>query len=231
MYKHILSLLVLVVFFSSCSKDNPVGPTGETFTKAKTGNVFVYDEYSTDSANVIIVGLRDTINAKVLLTDGNIGGKSGVLFIEEKRGSTTDTAYYAYESNNNFSVYANPSDPAFPIWETIPTGTGTTIIRETDYSVMGIDTSVTYDSTITSLLGTEIITIKDELVSTKKVQLRFRHVVFYNRVKWIDQTVDNILYYAPSLGFIVRTESSSRQDQFGDWINGSYQTLIDYDLK
>lgn len=202
------------------------------FFHAKAGSTFTFDEYLTDSTNAIISGSRDTMTSTIIETNGYMGGKSVVFFVEEKHRGSIDTAYYAYETNGNLSVYVNPSDPSFLIWEIVPTGTEATIIRPSSYSFIGIDTSDTHDSTITSLVSAENITIKGQAVSAKKMLLRFRHVMALNRVKQLDLTIDNTLSYAPSLGYIVKNVSPSRRNPFGSgWINGKFQTLIDYNLK
>jgi hypothetical protein len=231
MLKYITPFFILAAFVSSCSKSTSTSTPPSDIVKANTGSTFTYDEYSTDSTNAIIVGSRDTMICTILQTSGYMGGKSGVLFVEEKRVSNRDTAYYSYESNNNLSVYVNPSDPSLPIWETVPTGTGVTIIRPTTYSFIGIDTTVVNDSTITSLVGTENMIIKGQSVSVKKMQLSFRHATWNSGGGALESKIDNFLYYAPSLGFIAKTSSVARPDPFGGWIEGSSQTLIDYTLK
>src|SRR5436309_3381446 len=108
MLKYFSFSLIAVFFLASCSKDTPIGTTGETFVKVKAGSTFTFDEYSTDSTNAIVAGSRDTMTGTILRTDGAIANMTGVLVVEEKRGQTSDTAYYAYESNGNLSVLTNP---------------------------------------------------------------------------------------------------------------------------
>ena len=231
MLKPISLLLILVAFLSSCSKSTLTSTPPSDFVKVNAGSTFTYDEYSTDSTNMIVAGSRDTMIGTILQTNSYKGVKLGVFFVEEKRGNKRDTSYYAYETNNNFSVDENPSNPSFLIWETIPTGTGTTIVRPTTYTFIGIDTTVVHDSTITSLFGTENITIKGQSISVKKMQFSFRHLATTGGVNGVESKIDNILYYAPSIGFIVKTTSVARPDPFGGWIDGNSQILIDYNLK
>lgn len=231
MLRHFALLLVSAALISSCSSSTPSGPAAASeFVHANVGSTFTFDEYSTDSMNMVVAGSRDTMIATILRTDGNVGAKSGVLIVEEKRTNYTDTIYYAYESDNNLSV----SSPSSPTWETVPTGTGTTIIRASEYSLnSGPDTAVIRDSTITSLLGTENVTVKGQLITSKKMQIIYREVSTTNGVKGFDTKIQNILDYAPSLGFEVKAESPSGPNPFvsGGWVDGSIQTLIDYNLK
>lgn len=227
------SFLICVLLLFSCSKDNPVTPeTSSLFVKVKPGSTFTYDEYSIDSAEATIAGSQHAVVSTVLRTDGAVAGKTGVIVVQNVRGVEMDTSYYAYEANNNLSVLASDGNPNDGIWETMPTGTGTAIVRQTEFEFIGIDTSVTRDSTITSFVGTENMNINGQSVEVKKMQMTFRHVVLFNRVKILDVTVNNYLYYAPSLGFFAKTISTARKDPFlGGWIDGVIQTLIDYDLK
>lgn len=230
----LLSLLILLTVLSSCKNDNPVtpDPPAQQFVKVKTGSTFTYDEYSTDSTNTMIPGSQITSVSTVLRTDGAIAGKTGVIVVENVRGLERDSSYYFYETNNNLSILVSDDDPNHGIWETIPTGTGTTIARGVEVEFIGIDTSVTRDSTITSFVGTENMTIKGTSVSVKKMRLTFRHVVLYNRVKMFDMTINADVYFAPTFGFITKTNSPARKDPFfGGWIEGTVQTLVDYDLK
>ena len=229
MLKRLTLFVGIGAAFSSCSKDIPTSTTPSEFIHVKAGSAFTFDEYSTDSTNTINDGSRDTMISTILRTDGAIGGKSGVLMVEENRGGARDTVYYAYETNENLSY----SYPSYPTWETIPTGTGLRIVRSTDYSLFsGPDTTAIHDSTITSLIGTENITIKGQSVSSKKIDLSYRHRETYNGVNGIESQRENFLYYAPSLGLIVKRTSQPFNDPYGrGWVDGSYQMLIDYNLK
>ena len=229
MHKRLTLFVGIVAALSSCSKDIPTSSTPSEFIHAKAGSTFTFDEYSTDSTNAINDGSRDTMISTILRTDGAIGGKSGVLLVEENRAGARDTVYYAYETNENLSY----SYPSYPTWETIPTGTGLRILRSTDYSLFsGPDTTAIHDSTITTLASTENIIIKGQTVSVKKMELSYRHRETYNGVNGIESKREIFLYYAPSLGLIVKKTSQSFKDPYGrGWVDGSYQMLIDYNLK
>ncbi len=229
MFKRLIIFVGIVIVLSSCSKDTPTSSTRSEFIHAKAGSTFTFDEYSTDSTNAINDGSRDTMISTILRTDGAIGGKSGVLLVEENRSGVRDTVYYAYETNENLSF----SYPSFPTWETIPTGTGLRIVRSTEYSLFsGPDTTAIHDSTITSLIGTENVTIKGQSVSVKKLELSYRHRETYDGVNGIESQREIFLYYAPSLGLIIKKTSQSFNDPYGrGWVDGSYQMLIDYNLK
>ena len=229
MFKRLTILVGIVIVLSSCSKDIPTSTTPSEFIHAKAGSTFTFDEYSTDSTNAINDGSRDTMISTILRTDGAIGGKSGVLLVEENRAGVRETVYYAYETNENLSY----SYPSYPTWETIPTGTGLRIVRSTDYSLLsGPDTTAIHDSTITTLASTENIIIKGQSVSVKKMELSYRHRKTYNGVNGIESQREIFLYYAPTLGLIVKKTSQSFNDPYGrGWVDGSYQMLIDYNLK
>ena len=221
-----------LLLITSCNKDTPTGPTASSFVKANAGSSFTFDEYSTDSTNAIEPGSRDTVVSTVISANGSIAQKTGVLVVENVRGSERDTSYYAYETNNNISTLTTSELTGEPIWMTLPVGTGTSIITASaDTSEdLGIVTIVR-DSTIASIIATESITVKGQPVSTQEVQLSFREIVAVDGIAAPETSVDNLLYYAPSLGFVVKTTSPSYPDPSGGgWIDGNFHTLIDYDL-
>lgn len=225
-----LSLFVgMAMILSSCSKDTSTNTPPSEFIHAKAGSTFTFDEYTTDSTNTINVGSQDTMICTILRTNGATGGKSGVLVIEEYRRGARDTVYYVYEANENFSF----SYPEFPTWTTLPTGTGTKIVRLNEYSLFGgTDTTAVHDSTVTSFIGTENITIRGHVVTVKTMELSYRYRETYNGVNGIESKREINFYYAPSLGFVVKKTSQAFNDPFGrGWLDGSYQSLIDYDLK
>ncbi|HEY3875146.1 MAG TPA: hypothetical protein VGM92_06690 [Candidatus Kapabacteria bacterium] len=230
--KHLSLFLCCLLPLASCSKNSPTGPTGSSFVKAGAGSTFTFDEYSTDSLNAIEPGSRDTLVSTVINTNGSIANKTGVIVVENVRASEHDTSYYAYENDNDVSMLTMSESTGEPIWMVLPVGTGTTVVTASADTMedLGIVTIVR-DSTIASLISSENITVKGQSVSTEKVQLSFREVITVDGVAGIEGKVDNLLYYAPSLGFMAKTTSPSRSDPGGGWIDGSFQSLIGYDLK
>ncbi len=228
----LLSLLCLS-FFSSCSKDNPTTPnTAQQFVKVKPGSTFTFDEYSTDSTNTMIPGSQITSVSTILRTDGAIAGKTGVVVVENARAGALDTTYFTYETNNNVSVLGTSPSTGVPLWFTLPVGTGVKSIASSADSATELGlTTVARDTITVSLLGTESMTVKGASLSVKKVQLSFHVVMTVNGLIFIDVTGDNLIYYAPTLGFIAKTSFPARQDPGGGWTEGNVQTLVDYDLK
>jgi len=229
MPKYLSLLLLASAILSSCGKDTPTSSTPSVFIHAKAGSTFTFEEYSTDSTNAIITGTRDTFVSTILRTDGLIGGKSGVLVVEEKRMDSKDTMYYFYESNNNFSTLLSAASGS---WFTIPVGTGTPAVTATaDSSTDQGVTTIVRDSSSITLSGSENVTVKGQAIATTKVKFVLHELITVGGVNFLNASAENLIYYAPSLGFAIKTSSASRPDPAGGWIDGTYQTLIDHDLK
>lgn len=229
----LLSLLIALTFLSSCSKDDPVTPAPPSeFVKVKTGSSFTYDQYATDSTNAMIPGTQLTSVSTVLRTDGAIAGKTGVIVVEDVKSGVHDTTYYAYETNNNVSMFSASPATGEPMWLTLPVGTGITSVTTSADSAteQGITTVIRVTMTI-SLLGTESMTVKGAALSVKKLQLSYHQVMTINGIPLVDAKVEYMLYYASSLGFMAKMTSVPRRDPAGGWVDGSVQALVDYDLK
>jgi hypothetical protein len=231
MQKHFIVFLFCVALLTSCSSTNsPSTPPTSEFIQAKAGSTFTYDEFSTDSLNAIVAGPRDTIVSTVLRTNGAIGGKTGVLVVGSTKGDARDTSYYAYETNSNASILVTSEITGNVRWATLPIATGTTtksvaVDSTTDQGV----TTITRDSLTFSLVGTESITVKGQAISTKKLKLAMHIVQTQDGVPVVTVTADDIFYYyAPSLGFVVKTTSPYLSDAFGNHENGRTTVLIDH---
>jgi hypothetical protein len=224
-------LLASALLLSSCGSSTSSAPAvASEFIHAKAGSTFTFDEYSTDSMGMAVAGSQDTSVHTVLRTNGTIGSKTGLLVVEERKSNGKDTAYYSYETNNNVSLYfAGSSTPVF----TLPVGTGVAVNTVTADTVVDQgNVSITRDTNIVALIGTETLTVKGQSVPTKKIQMTFHEVTTVNGSTFVDASSNSIINYAPSLGFIVQTTSPSRPDPlFGGWTEGSRHTLIDYYLK
>ena len=232
MTKRLLALAVLVSLISSCGDDTPTQPPVDSFTRAKAGSSYRYDYYTTDSLGAMRADSRDTIVSTVLRTDGAIGGKTGVVVVEERGRERRDTSYFVYETNNNLSMLAGFDPAGAPQWMTIPVGTGTTWITASSDSAD--DAGVMYvvrDSTVVSSSGNESLTIAGASVATKKIQIRARMIVLAEGATVMDVQGIFTLNFAPSLGFFVRMTSPGNPEPGGTWNPGTYQSLISYELK
>jgi hypothetical protein len=232
-YSLLLSLLIVLTLLSSCSKDDTAAPViPSEFIKAKTGSSYTFDEYSIDGTNSVIAGSQFASVSTILRTDGVKEGKTGVLFVEDVAKGVRDTSYYVYESNDNISVLGGSPSAEKPIWLTLPTGTGIQSIASGADSTTQLGITSIVDYTITSsLLGTEDMIVKGASLSVKKLKIEYHVVMTISGQLYLDATMENMLYYAPSLGFIAKTFSASRPDPSGGWIDGTVQTLVDYVLK
>ena len=230
MLPRLVVILSLATLLTSCSKDTPTSPTPDTFTKVKTGSIFTYESFSTDSLGTPIAGPRDTSTSTVLQTDGVIGGKTGVIVVQNKRAGSIDTSYYANEMNNNVSLYGKSEFVSGARWSTFPFATGgATNSVGMDSTQSGGVITITRDSLLMSLIGSENISVQSKTIATKKGKLAMHVVTTNDGAVSMNMFVDNMFYYyAPSLGFIVKSTSPYLSDQMGNHQNGRTQILISY---
>ncbi|MFZ1730474.1 MAG: hypothetical protein WBQ23_10340 [Bacteroidota bacterium] len=226
-----LTLPIFLAFFSSCDMNDPALPSTEVVT-VTTGSSFTYEEYYTDSTNAVIAASRHVSVSTVLRTDSVMAGKSGVVVVANVTGSAQDTSFYAYESNNNFSVLGTSPSTGDPTWFTLPVGTGSQSISTAAGSItnMGI-TIVVHDTITISLVGTEIMTVQNTTLSVKNLRHLFHEVIAINGQRYLDVTVENRIYYAPSLGMIAKSTTAPSPNPSGGWTHGTVKTLIAYVLK
>ena len=231
MLKHLIPALLLAAVISSCTDDTPSGPPSDSFVRAKAGSSFTYEEYATDSTNAMVAGSRDTTVSTFLQTSATVGGKSGVVVVEDVSRSGRDTTYFAYESNNNVSILATDESGAAQ-WLTFPVGTGTTITNSSSDTTVEQGMQYVIGQTMTmTAAGNENITANGRTIATKKIRMSYRVTITVDGELMLDLPAEYVYFYAPSLGFFVRGTSQARRDMTGDWVDGSYRSLISSDLK
>src|SRR5688572_21740371 len=106
MFKYITSIVVLVVFLSSCDTVEQTGEPVVPFTKPNMGSFYTFAFYSNDTTTgKPIEESRDTSVMTVTQTGMTFQGKSNVIEVVESGGASGGTVYYSFEGNNDFSIY------------------------------------------------------------------------------------------------------------------------------
>lgn len=234
MFKHITLLLVLVSFLASCSKDNPVTPTGETYTKPNSGTTYTFADYNTDTTSGQPMN-RDTTVMTVVQTGMNFQGKTNVTKIISVNHKSTDTLYINYESNNDLSIFELLRSGPYvltPGWTTLPTGskaTTTIPLGDTSYTVSGITTTIKKSLDL-SYTGESSLVIKGQSTKTVMVKVTFNYTVTTAGVP-NSAPLEINFSLAPSLGFLAKMEAPVSNDGSGGKRPGSFSTLFDYTLK
>ncbi len=232
MFKYLAFVLVSVMLLASCSKDStPTGTNTVTFVQPKTGSVFVYESYSTDTTTILpIESTRDTARQTFLQTAMSYMGKTNVSKISNISTFFMDTTYFNYESNNDVSAFI--ADTASGRWITFPYSSKTPLsftAFEGTFDIFGVMTvvksvaSFTYSSDAT-------LTVKGSSIAV----LKFKQDVVTTSTAGGVSTTDTqtgFVYVAPSLGYVVKTEQFPYITSSGNKASGQVQNLIDYTLK
>jgi hypothetical protein len=211
------------------------------FRKAGAGSTFTYDVYETDSTNRMIEGSRFTMRSVVSRTDARISGKTDVLMVENEAssGSTAkkDTAYYKYESANNFSILLEAPTlegmPRLLVWSTLPVGSsGVLKVSGSDSLQLSSDSlkTRTFNVSAASIGNTELH-ISGDKIATKRIALTTVYASDLNGRIQSESKEESILNYAPSIGFLARRSLPPQQDPLGAKKNGKIQTLVSYELR
>jgi hypothetical protein len=229
-----IGVIVLVILLGACAKDStPVGPDTVTYSPPKAGSTFRYDTYSTDTtASLPIEGSHDTTLHTVLQSGMSFAGKTNVTMISTVNKYYTDTTYISYESNGDISVL-NPFNLEQNEWVIMPVGSKTStsiVLFDTTNIVSGVSNRNKISAEISNA-GTENLTVNGKTISIIKLKSA---TIFATTKAGVTSSVpgEKFTYFAPSLGYIVKTNQPVQVSPFGGKKQeGSVEMLLDYTLK
>ena len=235
LFSRFLLLVAIAGFgFAGCSDDNPSGNDGTgndkvTVTKPGQGSVYEYEEYDTEGG-AKVDGSEQDVTMTVVETGVSYEGKADVFKVQEeyKSGEKSDL-YVRFESNNDMTLLFSDEaiDAVESFWITIPFGSGTTqskvLLNEVEENGQGgFDTLMLKWET--SYVGKETVQYNgsDMEVWVGKIIIsgKFPFPPFGN----VELNGVSMVEFAPSLGFIYRTEDESDGE-------GSVRTLMSHTLK
>ena len=221
-----LAVLVAAATLSSCtSKTTSVnGPPGtSTFGIPGAGSFFTVQNSTTDSNGILTV--NDPSTDFVVKSGLSINGKTNVVLVVSSPSS--DTNYLHYESNGDVSTYApnNGFSLTASGWLTYPFGSQTTTTFTHD-TVDGNGFAV-HDAFTIAGSGTGIDTIKGKTFVVQKATISSTETS-----KGVTSTgLLIILDYAPSLGYVVKSEQPGGRDPSGFFQDAQHSIVIDYLVK
>jgi len=225
-----LLLSLLIIILSSCSKDNPAAPV--TFVQPKVGSTYYHDDYDTDTTSGMpIDSTRDTTVTTFTQVGTTFMGKTNVtvLSIEDKNGTSTN--YLNYEANGDVSMYGGPEGSLK--WLLLPVSSKSTqslTLADTTIDLYGVSMRTVVSMT-TSYSGTESMSVKGQALSVVKLSQTITYKLTVDTIT-TSNTFNNYIYYAPSIGFIAKTEVPIQLSPFDRTKqNGQVATLIDFILK
>ena len=234
MLKYITLFVILGVVLSSCSKSsNPTGPGTTTYVQPKAGSFFTYDEYQTDTTTgQPVPGTRDTSVQTFVQSGISYMGKTNVSEIVSASRMSHDTTYLNYESNGDLSVWGSSGLSSTMSWLLLPTGskTSNSITSDTTVTILGITTETKTVFTL-AYVDDETMTIKGQSISVTKLKEMITLTVTTAGVP-ATQTQSSFAYFAPSLGYLTKTETPVQVGIFSTGRQqGQLSTLFDFTEK
>lgn len=236
--KHLLVLSAIATILVSCS-NSTVTPESTTLKVPATGSSYTFLMYNTDSLDVKIPGSDVTTLDTVVASGITYLGKSGVWVIasesiESDSTQYTDTTYFCVDQNNDV-LFNGQGSLSGDLWLRLPVTSGTAFkdsISSQD-EIDGIQVEQRFVVT-SSRIGQEQLTIGTTTIQTVKLSLNATVKSIALGQVLGEMAIPSTVWYAPSLGNIVRIEQPTIK--FGDAdldINffGQYKLLQSYNLK
>jgi hypothetical protein len=195
--------------------------------------------YSTDTLDVKVPGSDGSVLATVVSSGITFLGKSGVWVIaaesiESDSTQYTDTTYFCVDQNNDV-LFNGEGSLTGDLWLRLPVTSGTAFKDSTSSQdeIGGIQVEQRIVVT-SSRIGQEQLTIGTTTIQTVKLSLNITAKSIALGQVIGEMALPSTVWYAPSLGNIVRMEQPSIK--FGDPdldINlfGQYKLLQSYNLK
>lgn len=234
-YGLVLLFVLSSAFFAACGEDEPTNePPASAITQPKAGSTYTYTEYETENG-VKDDATEETVTSTILETGLTFEGKSNVVKDEDSfEDGSRDTAYFAYESNDDISIWfdageesdGDPDDPfgsAEPRWITFPFGAK----QNNTYTVLSND-SVNATLT-TSYLRTEkgIVNGEERDVWVGQMQISATLTPSIGPQLTLTQTVE--ISFMPSIGNLFRSESTMN-NFIGGGTSGEVRQLVSFSL-
>jgi hypothetical protein len=236
--KHLLVLSAIATILVSCS-NNTVTPESTTLKVPATGSSYTFLMYSTDTLDVKVPGSDGSVLATVVSSGITFLGKSGVWVIaaesiESDSTQYTDTTYFCVDQNNDV-LFNGEGSLTGDLWLRLPVTSGKAFKDSTSSQdeIGGIQVEQRIVVT-SSRIGQEQLTIGTTTIQTVKLSVNITAKSIALGQVIGEMALPSTVWYAPSLGNIVRMEQPSIK--FGDPdldINlfGQYKLLQSYNLK
>ncbi len=228
---NLLLLSVAGLLIGGCKTST--SPSNSSITTPGAGSYFVNVSQSKDTMGMITSS--DTSTDNVVQTGLAFSGKTNVMeVITTNSDGSHDTNYFHYESNGDVSVYAASSSTGFGTlptnngWITIPFASQGTTTSSSDTTIDGYPFHVNF--TVAGA-GSGSVTIKGKSFSTEnaKMTIAMSGSVFGQAINMSTATT---LQFAPSLGYVVATNTPGTRNPITGTMQPSNQSMtIDYSLK
>jgi hypothetical protein len=227
MQKYLFVLAISAAFLVSCSKTSPAKSELAISSQPKTGSTFTFDQYYIDTTTgQPIANTRDTTTETIVQTGLTYLGKTNVSKVVAATKHGIDTSYLCFEPNGDISI----NSAYLKKWITMPTGSKSSMTMTMD-TIFGSSKIELKMVSTTSFIGDETLTMMGRSVSVTKLK-QSSDITMINSGTQSTSNMTMFFYYAPSLGFITKSETPVSTDQkSGAKSKGRMNMLIDYSLK
>lgn len=218
MFRYLLLLLPVLI---GCMKDDD--PTlavlrpkvGSTYTfsvaalderGARVSNDSTKKDGERDSAEAPRWRPDDTVaTLMVVASDVTFAGREDAVVFAQQGGGANDTTCVAYLENGDLAIAApNPVDTRRWIWVTIPTSG-----RVTSDTSFHLDTIISempvHIDLLSSFGGSESMVVAGKPIKVQRGNMSFR-VRYETSGGQMEGGIEEIIWFAPSIGFLVRKE-------------------------
>jgi len=247
-YATVVSILVTVLLFGSCiEREAPpfavVRPNvGSTFTfsvapldsagaRVRRDSATIDDDSTTDSTGGGQWTSDDTVETITVVASGvQFAGKGDVTAFVQSRDASGDTTYVAYEENGDLALaMPNPFGGRRWIWATFPlSGRSSvdtllrldTVIREMPLRI----------ELVSSYGGMEQMSAAGRVFEVRRGNVSFR-VAYTTPAGAMQGGIEQIIWFAPSIGFLVRKEERGIGIDADGAEQGMVMSLMNYHLR
>lgn len=227
--KHFLYIILLFAVISCSEDSNPSSPVANTFVQPKTGSTFTLEEADIDTVTgaKISVGMDTSVHT-IAQTAMKYMGKENVSLITSSE-DPFELRYINYEADSNISMYSIYGFRGK--WIEFPVKSKNTIITRSDTSnIKSGAGTIDSNSATVSFQGEEKINVKGKEIKVNKLRVditKLSKVITSMDTSSFTSSSVFYLYYAPSLGFIVKEERTN----YPTLKIRAVTSLLDYQLK
>jgi hypothetical protein len=230
LFMKFLSLaLTAALVLASCDSTTDPDASSVSTTMPRTGSIFAYDTYDTDTNGVKLPGSDTAIVDTVVASDIAFDDETGVWVI---KGSNSDSTFYTVDKSNDVIMRGSGWDSWFnQVWIRLPivSGVPSNVFNIDRLNSNGVLTE-TKRTVTTERIAEETVTVAGKSIRTFKIKVSVSRVVTQGGSVTSDYSTYHYYWFAPSIGTTIRIETPP-QVIFGRKLGGAVEMLASYTLK
>ncbi len=226
--KHLLLILAVALFVSSCSDPSEPDPTPVSYKIPGTGSTYAYNTYDVDEQGAKKAGSEKQLIENVVASNITFDDESGVWVVQG-----ASTAHYHIDQNNDVQMRKGGMNDAYfdSVWIRLPYSTNrpSSLSSSDKVNNNGVVNEVVKTMTAERMTS-QSFTINGTTVSAYEFKITYSIVVKGNESVDPDQRAVTYVWFAPSLGTVVR-RATPAQEWFGTKRDGHVEEMVAYTLK